>query len=81
MELEEEFLEYLEEERVVDPDLVPDRTLPLPKDKYRTRDDADERFREIQAKHNYILIGTEETALYWVYFVLDRRTDARQATS
>ena len=72
--LDPEWLDFVEEERSVDPGLVPDATLPLKKSQYKTKEQADARFAEIQAKHSYILIGTEETAAYWVYFVLHRRS-------
>ncbi len=70
----DEWQEFVEEERYVDPDLVPDRVLPLAKSKYPTKKEADARFAEIKAKHDYILIDDNETIDYWVYRVLDRIT-------
>ncbi len=53
-------------------ELVPDRTLPLAKAKYPTRELAEQRFAEIQEEYEYILIGTGETATSWAFYVLDK---------
>ena len=73
-EIDEEYLEFLEEERGVDVGLVPDRVLPLAKSKYKTERAAEARFTEIQHKHGYILIGRRDDARNWVFLVLDRRS-------